>query len=114
FQHRAGITPYTSSCDLAECCVFGKQSLPPFLCNPLRLLLYRVTYGGRTFSRSYGTIFPSSFDRLLSSPLLSSTRPPEAVCGTVTIAINSAGAFLGSLGLPSSWPQSGLLITSRA
>ena len=33
FRHRAGVRPYTSSCDLAESCVFGKQSLPPFLCN---------------------------------------------------------------------------------
>ena len=26
FQHRAGVTPYTSSYEVAECCVFGKQS----------------------------------------------------------------------------------------
>eukprot|EP00825_Cyclidium_porcatum_P027137 TRINITY_DN2918_c0_g1_i2.p2 TRINITY_DN2918_c0_g1~~TRINITY_DN2918_c0_g1_i2.p2 ORF type:complete len:229 (+),score=-66.08 TRINITY_DN2918_c0_g1_i2:67-753(+) len=37
FQHRAGVRPYTSSYDLAESCVFSKQSLPPLLCNPLRL-----------------------------------------------------------------------------
>ena len=35
FQHRAGVTPYTSSFDLAESCVFGKQSLGPFLCGLL-------------------------------------------------------------------------------
>ena len=34
FQHRAGVRPYTSSYDLAESYVFGKQSLPPGLCNP--------------------------------------------------------------------------------
>ena len=28
FQHRAGITPYTSSFDFAECCVFNKQLQP--------------------------------------------------------------------------------------
>jgi len=33
----AGVRPYTSSYDLAESCVFSKQSLPPFLCNLLRL-----------------------------------------------------------------------------
>src|SRR4030095_15662679 len=33
FRHRAGVTPYTSSSDFAECCVFSKQSLPPFHCN---------------------------------------------------------------------------------
>ena len=35
FRHRAGVTPYTSSFDLAESCVFGKQSLGPFHCGPL-------------------------------------------------------------------------------
>ena len=37
FRHRAGVRPYTSSCDFAESCVFGKQSLPPIHCNPQRL-----------------------------------------------------------------------------
>ena len=37
FQHRAGVRPYTSSCDFAESCVFSKQSLPPALCNPRQL-----------------------------------------------------------------------------
>ena len=32
FRHRAGVRPYTSSYDLAESCVFGKQSPPPGLC----------------------------------------------------------------------------------
>jgi hypothetical protein len=31
FQHRAGITPYTSTFIFAECCVFSKQSQPPIL-----------------------------------------------------------------------------------
>jgi|SRR5690554_1146060 hypothetical protein len=37
FRHRAGVTPYTSSFDFAECCVFNKQSQPPILCGPLLL-----------------------------------------------------------------------------
>ena len=37
FRHRAGVSPYTSSYDLAEACVFGKQSLGPFLCGLLEL-----------------------------------------------------------------------------
>ena len=37
FRHRAGVSPYTSSYDFAETCVFGKQSLGPFHCGPLRL-----------------------------------------------------------------------------
>ena len=37
FRHRAGVTPYTSTLVLAECCVFVKQSQPPILCNLLGL-----------------------------------------------------------------------------
>src|SRR4051794_8768781 len=33
FQHRAGVSPYTSSYDFAWTCVFSKQSLPPALCG---------------------------------------------------------------------------------
>ena len=33
FQHRAGVSPYTSPCGLAETCVFGKQSLGPLHCG---------------------------------------------------------------------------------
>ena len=33
FRHRAGVTPYTSTYVLAECCVFDKQSLLPGLCH---------------------------------------------------------------------------------
>src|SRR6201746_2618365 len=43
FQHRAGVRPYTSSCDFAEPCVFDKQSLPPGLCHPPPLAWKRVT-----------------------------------------------------------------------
>ena len=34
FQHRAGVRPYTSSFDLAEPCVFDKQSPGPLHCGP--------------------------------------------------------------------------------
>ena len=40
FRHRAGVSPYTSSFDFAETCVFGKQSLGPFHCGPLELIPY--------------------------------------------------------------------------
>jgi len=33
FQHWAGVSPYTSSYDLAETCVFGKQLEEPFFCG---------------------------------------------------------------------------------
>ena len=35
FRHRAGVSPYTSSFDLAETCVFAKQSPGPILCGRL-------------------------------------------------------------------------------
>ena len=35
FRHRAGVSPYTSSFDLAETCVFDKQLPEPFHCGPL-------------------------------------------------------------------------------
>lgn len=39
FRHRAGVRPYTSSCDFAEPCVFNKQSPPPGLCPRLQVAL---------------------------------------------------------------------------
>ena len=36
-RHRAGVSPYTSSCDLAETCVFSKQSHGPILCDFFRI-----------------------------------------------------------------------------
>src|SRR4030081_2799825 len=37
FQHRAGVSPYTSPFGFAETCVFGKQSVEPLSFDP-RLL----------------------------------------------------------------------------
>jgi len=34
FQHWSEVTPYTSSCELAGSCVFGKQSPEVFCCSP--------------------------------------------------------------------------------
>ena len=36
FGHWPGVSPYTSSYDLAETCVFGKQSREVFYCGPVR------------------------------------------------------------------------------
>ena len=38
FEHRAGVTPYTSTYVLAKCCVFGKQSGGTLCCNLFRFL----------------------------------------------------------------------------
>ena len=51
--------------------------------TPVRSTRRGFTYQGRTFSRSYGTILPSSFTRVLSSALVFSTCLPVSVCGTV-------------------------------
>ena len=58
FWHRAGLRPYTSFCNLAESCVFDKQSLPPILC-------YRTDVRPSSF-RSYRVILPSSFNVVIS------------------------------------------------
>ena len=74
FRHRAGVRPYTSSFDLAESCVFDKQSPGPFHCG------HAETW--RPFSRSYGSILPSSLAMNLSSSLEYSSQLPVSVCGT--------------------------------
>ena len=43
FRHRAGVRPYTSSCDFAEPCVFSKQSPPPLLCHLCLVAQTQVT-----------------------------------------------------------------------
>src|SRR3972149_3365074 len=75
FRHRAGVTPYTSSFEFAECCVFSKQSQPPSFCN-----LYPLQPQGFHVSEAYllpklryhfaEFLHPSSLKRLriLSSP----------------------------------------------
>ena len=80
FQHRAGVSSYTSSFDFAETCVFVKQLLGPFLCD---LTLIRLP-----FSRSYGVILPSSLTMLLPFVLGSSPHLPVSVCGTSTSLIS--------------------------
>ncbi len=76
FQHRAGVSPYTSSFDLAETCVFAKQSPGPILCGS-----YSYEH---PFSLSYGVNLPSSLTTLLPLALEFSSRLPVSVCGTGT------------------------------
>jgi hypothetical protein len=57
FRHWAGVSPYTSACALAETCVFGKQSLEPFSCDPLTPLSQRESsYEGPPSSKGTGSI----------------------------------------------------------
>ena len=86
FRHRAGVSPYTSSCDFAQTYVFSKQSPPPFLCGLARPGGARPPHPARhPFFRRYGVILPSSLARVLSSALDFSSYPPVLVCGTVRI-----------------------------
>ena len=66
FQHRAGVSSYTSSFDLAQTCVFGKQLLGPILCGSI------------------------SGAPLLPLALESSSYLPVSVCGTGTSEIHTA------------------------
>ena len=67
FQHWSGVTPYTSSCELAGSCVFGKQSLGVFSCGP--------AIAGRVILRTYDRCIAEFLNeeslvhlRLLASP----------------------------------------------
>ena len=51
FQHRAGVSPYTSTFVLAETYVFGKQLHGFLSCGPATL------HGGQALFRSYGRLF---------------------------------------------------------
>ena len=88
FQHRAGVSPYTSSFDLAETCVFGKQSLGPVFCDRIVLHLCKLHTIRHPFSRSYGVILPSSLTIVL--PLIFGFSPclPVSVCGTGTFLLD--------------------------
>ena len=81
FQHRAGVSPYTSSFDLAETCVFAKQLLGPILCG---LLLKRLP-----LSLTYGVNLPSSLTTILPMVLGFSPHLPVSVCGTGTFTLDS-------------------------
>ena len=113
FRHRAGVTPYTSSFEFAECCVFIKQSQPPGFCGLRQLHPFRLHQQRRTFSRSYGTILPSSFTRVLSSALVCSTCPPVSVSGTVVYKLTLV-TFPGSMASVASPSLRRLLITPQS
>ena len=83
FQHRAGVSPHTSSYDLAETCVFGKQLLGPILCGLVSLPRLPLL-------RTYGVNLPSSLTTLLPLVLGFSPHPPVSVYGTGTFALDSS------------------------
>ena len=84
FQHRAGVSHYTSSYDFAMTCVFAKQSPGPFHCDSPALCIVLTHAREQPFSRSYGFILQSSLTRVISRALVFSTCLPVSVCGTGT------------------------------
>src|SRR5699024_7280774 len=76
FQHRAGVSPYTSPFGFAETCVFAKQSLGPIHCG--------FSLKKHPFSRSYGVILPSSLTRVVPLTFEYSSCLPVSVSGTGT------------------------------
>ena len=81
FSHRSGVTPYTSSCELAGSCVFGKQSPGILSLRPLELTK------GRPYSEGTAAFLPSSLEYSHSFALLYSSCTPVSVCGTVVLLI---------------------------
>src|SRR4051812_3854667 len=79
FRHRAGVRPYTSSCQTSQSPVFLVNSRHPLVCAPRPGL----RKDGALFSRSYEGNLPSSFNTILSSAWVCSTCPPVSVWGTV-------------------------------
>ena len=104
FQHRAGVSPHTSSYDLAETCVFGKQLLGPFICG--LTLLPRLP-----LLRTYGVNLPSSLTTLLPLVLGFSPHPPVSVCGTGTITLDSG--FSRQCEITGFGTEISLLVTTR-
>ena len=72
FQHRAGVTPYTSTFVFAECCVFVKQSQPPILCDPSRLRT-------RGPSPTRGTPYPEVTVSICRVPSPEFSQAPEHI-----------------------------------
>ncbi len=60
FQHRAGVTPYTSTFVFAECCVLINSRSHRFFATHSCFVVH-YTLIGHTFFRSYGVNLPSSF-----------------------------------------------------
>ena len=75
----------------AECCVLINSPSHLVTATPDSSIRKGLHHQERTFSRSYGSILPSSFTRVLSSALVFSTRPPVSVWGTMTCNLKLRG-----------------------
>ena len=111
FQHRAGVSPYTSSYDFARTCVFGKQSFPSILCDPTTLQPHRS-------SRHRAPLLPKLRGHF--AEFLNHSSPERLSIFNLTTCVglgygpytHSLEAFLDSKGSPPSTPM-GLRITPQ-
>jgi|SRR3989344_1465074 len=92
FRHWSGVSPYTSSYELAGTCVFDKQSLEIFSCGPARASTHQAGLIPKLRPLFCRVPYPA-FTR---SPW--STRPVHLFrfCGTVTCVL-CLEVFLGPL-----------------
>ena len=91
FQHRAGVSSYTSSFDLQK---------PVFLLNSRLGLFTAATSPWHPLSLSYGVNLPSSLTTLLPLALESSSCLPVSVCGTGASDIHRAFLALSQACFP--------------
>ena len=121
FQHRAGVSPYTSSFDLAETCVFDKQLPGPFHCgsisgaplipklrgqfaeflnypSPVGLRILFLTtcvglrYGRLIYTYSFSRLFPRSTSLLVFGPFRPGRPSPGSNASKVSLYLNISAA----------------------
>ena len=121
FQHRAGVTPYTSSFDLAESCVFAKQSPGPILCgsiagaplipklrgqlaeflnnpSPVGLRIFflptcvGLRYGRLEYTQSFSRLSPNMLPYCNFGPLRPGQPTPGSCPLTVSLCLNPSAA----------------------
>ena len=109
FRHRTGVGPYTSACAFAETCVFGKQSLRPFLCGPRQLVTPPLLETGEGAPPPKAPLLPKlrgDFAEFLSGGYLARLRMlSQPTCVGLRYGHRtdvSLEAFLGRMGLATS------------
>ena len=90
FQHWAGLSPYTSSYEFAQTCVFVKQSLRGLFLRP------RHYAGAGHIANLRPANLPNSLRKVLSLTLVYPTNPPVSVIGTIGCK-SHCDIFLGEL-----------------
>ena len=102
FRHWARVSPYTSSFDLAETCVFVKQSPGPIICGSAMLQEQVPSHGGAPLLPKLRGNFAEFLNEGSSRPpYLISDCLPVSVCGTDGHGPRSED-FLGSVDSPES------------